>query len=221
MNFLQKNKFKNTIYFYLKDSDIIGLYYKDYLLLKKQFPLHSVEVLYDLAIIQLSCPLKNYYSYKNFYHFGEKLNLMSLYKLTGYPLEVGAEKIEESSEGDYKEKIYLQPNFDPCNLCVNELTCMFSTNKDKFQPKQYDTLYFLTILKENRLKESELLYQRFLSYVDSDYDPTKTEHPPTWFDLLVVLLIALPVVLLYYPIYFLISSFQFIVDKMNCKSFIK
>ncbi|MED4285632.1 hypothetical protein P4679_27270 [Priestia megaterium] len=221
MNFLQKNKFKNVTYFYLKDVNIIGLYYKDYLLLREQFPLHSVEVLYDLAIIQLSCPLKNYYSLKSFYHFGEKLSLMALHKLTGYPLELEVEKNENSPESVQKEDVYLQPNFDPCNLCMNELTCMFSTNKETFQPKQYDILYFLTILKENRLRESESLYQRFLSYVDYDYEPLKVEHPPTWFNLLVVFLIALPVVLLYYPVYCLISSSQFIVNKLKCKSFIK
>lgn len=221
MIFLQKNKFKNATYFYLKETDIIILYYKDYLLLKVQFPLHSVEVLYDLAIVQLSCPLKNYYSLKSFYHFGEKLSLVALHKLTGYPLELEVEKNEDSPDSVQKENVYLQSNFDPCNLCMNELTCMFSTNKETFQPKQYDILYFLTILKENRLKESESLYQRFLSYVDSDYEPSKVEHPPTWFDLLVLSLIALPVVLLYYPVYCLISSFQFIVNKLKCKSFIK
>ncbi|QJX80782.1 hypothetical protein [Priestia megaterium] len=221
MNFLKKNKFKNATYFYLKETDIIILFYKDYLLLRDQFPLHSLEVLYDLAIIQLSCPLKNYYSLKNFYHFGEKLSLAALHKLTGYPLELKAEKKEGSPDSVQEENVYLQPNFDPCNLCMNELTCMFSTNKETFQPKQYDILYFLTILKENRLKESESLYQRFLSYIDSDYEPLKVEHPPTWFDLLVVSLIALPIVLLYYPVYCLISSFQFIVNKLKCKSFIK
>lgn len=221
MNFLQKNKFKNTTYFYLKETDIIILYYKDYLLLKVQFPLHSVEVLYDLAIVQLSCPLKNYYSLKSFYHFGEKLSLVALHKLTGYPLELEVEKNEDSPDSVQKENVYLQSNFDPCNLCMNELTCMFSTNKETFQPKQYDILYFLTILKENRLKESESLYHRFLSYIDSDYEPLKVEHPPTWFDLVVVSVIALPILLLYYPIYCLISSSQFIVNKLKRKSFIK
>jgi len=221
MNFLQKNKFKNATYFYLKETDIIILHYKDYLLLKVQFPLHSVEVLYDLAIVQLSCPLKNYYSLKSFYHFGEKLSLVALHKRTGYPLELEVEKNEDSFDSVQKENVYLQSNFDPCNLCINELTCTFSANKETFQPKQYDILYFLTILKENRLKESELLYHRFLSYVDSDYDPSKVEHPPTWYDLIAVLLIALPVILLYYPVYCLISSSQFIVKKLKCKSFIK
>ncbi|WP_456363994.1 hypothetical protein [Priestia aryabhattai] len=218
MNFLQKNKFKKATFFYLKDTGVIGLYYNDYLLLKEQFPLHSVEVLYDLAIIQLSCPLKNYYSLKSFYHFGEELNLIALNKLTGYPLEFETKRNKAASKIIHKEKVYLQTNFDPCNLCVNELTCMFSTNKGNFQPKQYDTLYFLTILKENGLKQSELLYERFLSYVDSDYQPSKLEVPPTWFDFLVISLVALPIVLLYFPVYFVISLLQFIEEKFKCKS---
>ncbi|MFB8425582.1 hypothetical protein ACFC4S_26555 [Priestia megaterium] len=224
MNFLQKNKFKNATYFYLKDSEIIGLYYKDYLLLMDQFPLHSVEVLYDLAIIQLSCPLKSYYSLKSFNHFGEKLNLESLYKLTGYPLEDRLLNNENGplpvNKGEENER-YLQSSFDPCNMCINELTCMFSANKDKFQPKQYDILYFLTILKENRLKESVVLYQRFLSYTDSDYEPSEAEHPSIWFNLIVISLLAVSIVLVYFPIYFIVSFVQFMARKLKCKSCVK
>lgn len=213
----KSKKFKKTPYFYIKYSDSIGLYQKDYDQIKELLPFHSVENTGEFSIIQLSCPLRSYYTYKKFYHFGDRLDFKYLKEKNVFPVESWRNEkdkgynCEVTNEGDNP----LPEDFNPCSLCKNELSCMFSPTKLTFQPKEYDTLYLLDALKENRFVESEVMYHRFLAYYDEEYGYYSEFADATWKDVVMVFVVILPFALLYLPFHFLWMFLDFIKGKFK------
>lgn len=203
--FFKNKKLKKSTYFYMKYSNSIGLYQKDYERMRELLPFHSVEKTGEYSIIQLSCPLRSYYTYKKFYHFGDRFDFKYLKEKNALPVETWRSEIDKgfhcdvANEGDNP----LPEDFNPCSLCKNELSCIFSATKLNFQPKEYDTLYLLDILKENRFVESEVMYHRFLAYYDEEYGYYSEFADATWKDVAMVFIVILPLALLYLPFHFL------------------
>ena len=219
-NFFKK-KPKINQFFHLKYSKLIGMRESAYHKIKEQLPFHSVEIAVGFALIGFNCPLKYTYNLKRYYHYGERLDYSRLIKQNSLATEFTDKYLtsynsELSNDGD----IPLPDEFNPCSLCKNELYCMFSDMKAEFEPKEYDTLYFLNILKENGYVESEELYNRFKVYYSEEFHYGGYDDMEEFrsIDVVLIFLVVFPFVLLYLPFHFVglfIKNIFFKSDKTD------
>ncbi|MGN5650722.1 hypothetical protein [Bacillus sp. Brlt_9] len=208
-----KNKKK---YFYLQHSGKLGMYRKEYLKIKENFPFHSCESVQDIVLIKFTCPYKKFYSNSKYFHFGKRLDFKYGLKYNLFNEENGVEnpKIGRGintnvhTQGDTP----LPEEFTPCSMCEKELSCMFSKTKAEYIPVNYNFVNFINILQSLGYEESMNLYNKYVSYYsDSGYDAVIEE--ANMVDVMVVFLFALPIAVLYVPLYFLIDYFKRIKEK--------
>lgn len=201
---LKNNKRKKPSFFYIESPHpLIGMYLEDYLKIKKLFPLHSAEISNDFAIIQLRCPLKDFYTTNKFYHYGKRLDFSYLKKANAFsPPTVHRSGNGFNTQVDKEGDIPLPDNFNPCGLCKREIECMFSVDKLPFEYKDYDFMDFVEILKENNFEESDTLHQRYFYYFEDENFFYDEMEPSSKKDYVLVFALLIPVILMYLPIHF-------------------
>lgn len=203
---------KRKTYFYPYNSDTIGIYKKDYLKLKRLLPFHSVKFceVDTFAFITLSCPYKNPNLCDDFVQYGYSLNPTSKSVNYEYPTTFA-----RSSEPK-KEKDYLPEGFSPCDLCNNELACMF-TKARNFQPRDYDIRQITKILhSKGYTKSSEMLKEyEMIIMAHYDEDGYLLEQPIGLVHLFILLIITVPLLLLMSPVFFVLSIFSSVKKKAD------
>lgn len=188
-----KNKSKRRYYCYLEDLKIVVLYQKDYSILRNSFPLHSIEISGPFAIIRLKCPYNRLDSSISFFHFGKEMRINNLKK------ELHCNEYQLQIEGKEAQQTMVRiEELDPCQMCKNQLKCFFSSTKEEFQPIDFDILYFIDTLKENRFEKSEEMYRLFCTYYDEDYEYEEMELNTT-LDFIIVCILLIPILVVYVP----------------------
>ncbi|MED2737330.1 hypothetical protein [Bacillus toyonensis] len=208
-----KNKKK---YFHLQHSGKIGMYRKEYLKIKENFPFHSCESIQDIVLIKFTCPYKRFFTNRKYYHFGKRLDFKYGLKYNLFNEESGVEALKVGkgintnvhTQGD----IALPEEFTPCSMCEKELTCMFSKTKAEYNPVNYTFFDFINILQGLGYEESMTLYNKYVSFYSENSNDAEVEDVGM-IDVIIVLFVAFPIAILYVPTYFLIDYFKKIKEK--------
>ncbi|MGF7535794.1 hypothetical protein AAGG74_19235 [Bacillus mexicanus] len=190
---LRKNSFflKKT-YFFDQYSSSILLYRKDYLKLKNHFPFHIAQNIEDFILISLCCPYSKIFTYNSFSHYGKSLNINST-SVNNETLRMKSPPFIQANINDT-----LPNSFSACQLCKNELSCMFSSKK--IFKADYDIHTFIETLKTKGYSHSTGLHNEFQSLYDEE--GYLYEQPISFSHFIVLLIVAIPIIIFATPFFF-------------------
>lgn len=201
-----KLNFLRRPYFFDNYSSSIVLYRRDYLKIKKHFPLHTSQNFEDFTLINLSCPYKKTLTYKTFSHYGKTLN--------PYSTSVNGETLlmERCPNLNLSSMNTLPAHFKACQLCKNELSCLFS-KKRNFKPAGYDIYQFIKFLRSKGFTNSKEMQEKFESLYDEE--GYLYEQPISFTHFIILLVVAVPIIIVVTPFFFVKTLLEKTNEKKN------